>query len=111
MLFREIKIHMTFSFIYRNIVKSHRTCKVAVCLGSFGACLNVGNSRLWLDQAAEFVIRHVSSDLPNRLINGIVFPSQKTNVLFLKTDHEFIAKAACSFFFFLKKSPNISTSM
>lgn len=108
MLFREIKIHMTFSFIYRNIVKSHRTCKVAVCLGSFGACLNVGNSRLWLDQAAEFVIRHVSSDLPNRLINGIVFPSQKTNVLFLKTDHEFIAKAACSFFFFEKKSKHIN---
>jgi hypothetical protein len=55
----------------------------------------VGNSRLWLDQAAEFVIPLVSSDLPKPV--GIVFPSKK-KLFKIKSDHEFIAKAACSFF-------------
>jgi hypothetical protein len=54
----------------------------------------VGNSRLWLDQAAEFVIPLVSSDLPKPV--GIVFPSKK-KLFKIKSDHEFIAKAACSF--------------
>jgi hypothetical protein len=78
---------MAFGFICRNIDKhlvsyvvillsAIGLCNVvADCLASFGACLNVGNSRLWLDQAAEFVIPLVSSDLPKPV--GIVFPSQK----------------------------------
>jgi len=75
-----------------------RACNVvADCLASFGACLNVGNSRLWLDQAAESVMPLVSGELPKPVNMELCFHLKKC-FLKKKSDHEFIAKAACSFF-------------
>ena len=55
-----------------------RTCNVvADCLASFGACLNAGNSRLWLDQAAESVMPLVSGELPKPVNMELCFHLKK----------------------------------
>ena len=63
--FKEIRSKIACDFVYCDVSKCSRNCNaVADCLSDYGASLSDVQSKLWIDQAPNFVIPLVSGDVP-----------------------------------------------